>query len=83
MQQCPLRGQTITVPSEEGFLQQCPLRGQTHNSAPLQGGILKPPALRVVVDFPGASNPLAAYDLIGINSTTWLKPSPMLLPAQG
>jgi putative transposase len=50
LQQCPLRGQTITVPSEEGFLQQCPLRGQTHNSAPLQGGILKPPALRVVVD---------------------------------
>ncbi len=41
LQRCPLRGPPATAPPV----------GAYHNSAPLQGGILKPPALRVVVDF--------------------------------
>ena len=37
LQQRPLRGHAITVPSEEGFLRQRPLRGHTKQGPPSGG----------------------------------------------
>src|SRR5204863_2545102 len=47
-------GSTHTSQPQEGCALLHPLQGVSLLSTPLQGGILKPPALRVVVDFPKA-----------------------------
>src|SRR5207248_367772 len=44
-------GSTHTSQPQEGCALLHPLQGVSLLSTPLQGGILKPPALRVVVDF--------------------------------
>src|SRR5256714_7867438 len=46
-------GSTHTSQPQEGCALLHPLQGVSLLSTPLQGGILKPPALRVVVDFRG------------------------------
>src|SRR5262249_38916988 len=64
LQQCPQRGPPVTAPPGGagynsalgiGLPTTVPSERACYNSAPLQGGILKPPALRVVVDW-GATN---------------------------
>src|SRR2546423_7588060 len=46
-------GSTHTSQPQEGCALLHPLQGVSLLSTPLQGGILKPPALRVVVDYQG------------------------------
>jgi hypothetical protein len=75
LQQRPQQGHPATVPSERAsynsafsrrLLITVPSERASCNSAPLQGGILKPPALRVVVDlvasFGNHSNPLKSWE---------------------
>src|ERR687888_221844 len=50
LSQCPQGGQCYNSALCRGLLTTAPPAGAYNNSAPLQGGILKPPALRVVVD---------------------------------
>src|SRR5215210_3207528 len=62
-------GSTHTSQPQEGCALLHPLQGVSLLSTPLQGGILKPPALRVVVDFLPlteltAAGPLATSDLV-------------------
>src|SRR5437764_9929622 len=49
-------GSTHTSQPQEGCALLHPLQGVSLLSTPLQGGILKPPALRVVVDLPTPPN---------------------------
>jgi hypothetical protein len=57
------------VPSEEGFQATVPSERACYNSAPLQGGILKPPALRVVVDFRDAKQYWGLEDFLNVTPT--------------
>src|SRR5437660_7565620 len=52
-------GSTHTSQPQEGCALLHPLQGVSLLSTPLQGGILKPPALRVVVDFQLSGAPSA------------------------